>query len=250
MKISIITVTYNSEKTIKTTLNSVACQSWGDIEHIIIDGQSTDKTLSIIKNYPHITKVISEKDRGIYDAMNKGILNATGDVIGFLNSDDWFFDNSIIEKIVSEFLKSDIDAVYGDLMFVKNENCTQPKRIWRSNDYKPNIFSEGWVPPHPTFYARLSTYHKYGLFNSNLKLAADFDIMCRFIAIKNIKVKYLPGIKVKMRLGGATTSSLLNIFKGNIEIYKSLKFNKIRISPLIIPIKLYTKLKEIYKKNE
>ena len=144
----------------------------------------TDKTLSIIKNYPHITKVISEKDRGIYDAMNKGILNATGDVIGFLNSDDWFFDNSIIEKIVSEFLKSDIDAVYGDLMFVKNENCTQPKRIWRSNDYKPNIFSEGWVPPHPTFYARLSTYHKYGLFNSNLKFAADFDIMCRFIAIK------------------------------------------------------------------
>ena len=94
MKISIITVTYNSEKTIKTTLNSVACQSWGDIEHIIINGQSTDKTLSIIKNYPHITKVISEKDRGIYDAMNKGILNATGDVIGFLNSDDWFFDNS------------------------------------------------------------------------------------------------------------------------------------------------------------
>lgn len=250
MKISIITVTYNSEKTIKTTLNSVACQSWGDIEHIIIDGQSTDKTLSIIKNYPHITKVISEKDRGIYDAMNKGILNATGDVIGFLNSDDWFFDNSIIEKIVSEFLKSDIDAVYGDLMFVKNENCTQPKRIWRSNDYKPNIFSEGWVPPHPTFYARLSTYHKYGLFNSNLKFAADFDIMCRFIAIKNIKVKYLPGIKVKMRLGGATTSSLLNIIKGNIEIYKSLKFNKIRISPLIIPIKLYTKLIEIYKKNE
>jgi glycosyltransferase involved in cell wall biosynthesis len=245
MKISIITVTFNSSKTLKTTLESVASQTFKNIEHIIVDGQSSDNTLMLLKNYPHIHKVISEKDNGIYDAMNKGINNASGDVIGFLNSDDWFYNSKIIEEIANAFDKNDVDAVYGDLVFVKNENDFNPKRVWVSGPYKSKYFLSGWVPPHPTFYAKTNVYKKYGLFNSNLIFAADFDIMCRFIAKENIKTKYLPGYKVKMRLGGATTKNLTNILKGNIEIFNSLYKNGLHPGPTFIIRKIITKLKQI-----
>lgn len=244
MKISIITVTFNSEKTVRTTLQSVASQTWHDVEHIIVDGASSDSTLSIFDDFNHISMIVSETDKGIYDAMNKGIKKATGDIIGFLNSDDWFDNKNILKEIAEEFITKDIDAVYGDLVFVKDENDKKPKRKWISNKYKENLFSTGWVPPHPTFYAKLDVYERYGLFNSNLKFAADFDIMCRFIAKEQIKIKYLPGTKVRMRLGGATTKSIKNIILGNIEIYNSLKNNRVKISPLFFFKKVYTKLKQ------
>jgi len=244
MKVSIVTVTYNSAKTIRTTLNSVANQTWGNIEHIIIDGNSKDSTIDIVNDYGHVNKLISENDSGIYDAMNKGVRNATGDIIGFLNSDDWFYDNNIIKDMVKEFQPNDIDAIYGDLEFVKDENDQNPKRKWISEDFKKDNLLKGWIPPHPTFYAKLDLYKKYGLFNPNLKFAGDFDIMCRFITKKNVKIKYHPGVKVKMRLGGATTKNITNIILGNIEIIKSLKQNNIKIGPLFIFKKFYTKLKQ------
>ena len=150
----------------------------------------------------------------------------------------------ITKEIAEEFITKDIDAVYGDLVFVKDENDKKPKRKWISNKYKENLFSTGWIPPHPTFYAKLDVYERYGLFNSNLKFAADFDIMCRFIAREQIRIKYLPGTKVRMRLGGATTKSIKNIILGNIEIYNSLKNNRVKISPLFFFKKVYTKLKQ------
>ena len=186
--------------------------------------------------------LISEKDNGIYDAMNKGIKNASGKVIGFLNSDDWFANDFVLDEIARNFEGTNIDAVYGDLEFVKNEDDNNPKRMWISEEYKDNFFSKGWVPPHPTFYAKLSVYEKFGLFNTNLKFAADFDVMCRLIAKEKINTKYLPGTKVKMRLGGATTKNLRNIIKGNIEIYNSLKKNNVQISKFFIFKKILMKL--------
>ncbi|MAJ44713.1 MAG: glycosyl transferase [Candidatus Marinimicrobia bacterium] len=242
MRISIVTAAFNSSKTIRTTLESVANQSWPNIEHIIIDGGSSDNTLSIVSEFQHVSKVISEKDKGIYDAMNKGIKNASGKVIGFLNSDDWFANDFVIDEIARNFEGTDIDAVYGDLEFVKNEDDNNPRRMWISEEYKDNFFSKGWVPPHPTFYAKLSIYEKFGLFNANLKFAADFDVMCRLIAKEKINTKYLPGTKVKMRLGGATTKNLRNIIKGNIEIYNSLKKNNVEITKFFFFKKILMKL--------
>ncbi len=244
MKISIITVTFNSEKTIRTTLKSVAKQSWHEIEHIIIDGSSSDRTLEIVKEFPHVSLVISEKDEGIYDAMNKGIREATGDVLGFLNSDDWFYSDSIVEEIHNGF-NLNIDAVYGDLVFVNNELDAIPKRIWISGPYKNKAFLSGWVPPHPTFYAKKSVYQQYGLFNSKLMFAADFDIMCRFLEKEGIVTSYLPGYKVKMRLGGATTKNITNIIRGNIEIFKSLRTNGLSPGPSFIIKKILLKLKQL-----
>tara|TARA_B100000768_G_scaffold171804_1_gene179437 strand:- start:155 stop:910 length:756 start_codon:yes stop_codon:yes gene_type:complete len=244
VKISIITVTYNSEKTIRTTLDSVAKQTWNDIEHIIIDGNSSDKTLEIVKKFPHVSLVISEKDEGIYDAMNKGIRESSGDVIGFLNSDDWFYSNSVLAEIHNGF-NLNVDAVYGDLVFVKNELDKTPKRIWISEPYKNKAFLLGWVPPHPTFYAKKSVYLQYGLFKSELMFAADFDIMCRFLEKESIVTKYLPGYKVKMRLGGATTKNITNIIKGNIEIFKSLRANGLNPGPSFIIKKILLKMKQL-----
>lgn len=244
MKISIITVTYNSEKTIRTTLDSVAKQTWHEIEHIIIDGSSSDRTLEIIKEFPHVSLVISEKDEGIYDAMNKGIRKSSGDVIGFLNSDDWFYSDSIVAEIHNGF-HLNVDAVYGDLVFVKNELDSVPKRIWTSEPYKNEAFLSGWVPPHPTFYAKKSVYLQYGLFKSELMFAADFDIMCRFLEKESIVTKYLPGYKVKMRLGGATTKNITNIIKGNIEIFKSLRANGLNPGLSFIIKKILLKMKQL-----
>ncbi len=244
MKISIITVTYNSEQTIRTTLDSVAKQTWHEIEHIIIDGSSSDRTLEIVKEFPHVSLVISEKDEGIYDAMNKGIRESSGDVIGFLNSDDWFYSDSVVAEIHNGF-HLNVDAVYGDLVFVKNELDTTPKRIWISEPYKNKAFLSGWVPPHPTFYAKKSVYLQYGLFNSELMFAADFDIMCRFLEKERIVTNYLPGYKVKMRLGGATTKNITNIIKGNIEIYKSLRANSLGPGLSFIIKKILLKMKQL-----
>ena len=225
MKVSIITVTYNSEKTIRDTLESVNIQTWKNIEHVIIDGKSSDKTIEIVKSFPHIKKIISEKDSGIYDAMNKGIKIATGDILGFLNSDDWLFSEDIIEQYVNDFENSNIDAVYGDLCFVKNDASKNIFRKWKSNDYIDGLFMKGWVPPHPTFYCKKEIFLDHGDFDSSLLFAADFDLMCRFFNVHSFRAKYSSGIKVNMRMGGATTKNLKNILLGNIEIYNSLKKN-------------------------
>ncbi len=223
MKISIITVCYNSEKTIGDTLRTVSNQKNVSVEHVLIDGASTDKTVDIIKQHSSVTTFVSEPDRGIYDAMNKGIALATGDVVGTLNADDFYIDSHVLEDVAQVFSDPTIDACYGDLFYVSQNNVEQVVRFWKSNDYKSGLFKSGWMPAHPTFFVRKSVYERLGSFNLDYKLAADFELLFRFIEQNKIKTQYLPKVLVKMRLGGATNKNLSNILKQNKEIFTILR---------------------------
>ncbi len=223
MKISIITVCFNSASTIKDTINSVLSQTHQDIEYIIIDGASIDNTLDIIKSYNSQLTYISEKDGGIYDAMNKGIAVATGDVIGTLNADDFYANENVLEEISQVFMDYDIEACFGDLVYVGQKNTNKIVRYWKSRDYVSGLFKSGWMPAHPTFFARKSVYKRLGGFDLNYKIAADFELLFRFIAQNKIKLKYLPKVLVKMRLGGTTNKNLSNILMQNKEIISILK---------------------------
>lgn len=226
MKISIITATYNNEATIKETLESVAKQDYQNIEHIIIDGVSTDNTLKIIENYKHISKVISEKDFGIYHALNKGIKHSTGELIGFLHADDYFEDISILSEIAKTVKKHQADAIYGDLDYISTNDTEKIIRHWKSKEFKLKLLKKGWMPPHPTFYAKKQLYNKFGIFNTNYKISADYELMLRFLS-KNISVKYIPKVIVKMRVGGVSNNSFSNIITKSKEDYKAIKANKI-----------------------
>lgn len=219
MKISIITVCYNSADTIGETLRSVREQTYEDIEHIIIDGGSTDKTLEVVAaGGLHLVKLVSEPDRGIYDAMNKGLGLATGEVVGFLNSDDVLAHPAVIQKIARAMVNPSIDACYGDLVYVAREDTNRVVRYWKSQDYRHGLFERGWVPAHPTFYARRVLYQNYGNFDLGMGLAADFDILLRFFEAHRITSVYIPEVLVSMRLGGATNVSFCNVFRQNVEI--------------------------------
>ena len=231
MKISIITATYNSDKTITDTLDSVAAQSHDDIEHIIVDGQSRDDTLLILDAHrSQIARIISEPDRGIYDAMNKGIEVATGDVIGLLNSDDVFAERDSLREVATAMQDLGVDCCYGDLVYVDSGDLSRIVRYWKSRPYEAGLFRKGWVPPHPTFYVRRHVYERYGRFDLNYRLAADFELMLRFLEKHRIRSVYIPRVLVKMRLGGATNQSLANIFKQNVEIYRSARQHQIGMS--------------------
>jgi len=238
MKISIITVSYNSEKTIKDTLDSVLSQSYQDIEYLIIDGLSKDKTVDIIKKYESSfngrMNWISEKDKGLYDAMNKGIQLATGDVIGIINSDDLFCDEYAIEKVMKVFEDNkSFDSVYADLFYVAQEDTSKIIRRWITG--KQKYFKYGWHPAHPTLYIKKEIYNKYGLFNLDYKLAADFEIMLRFLEKYRISTYYLQEAFVKMRLGGETNKSLKNIYNQNVECLKAFHLNGLKVNSLLYP---------------
>ena len=249
-KISLITVCFNSEKTISKTLESALDQTYNLYEHLIIDAKSTDKTLSIIKAYPKC-KIISEFDNGIYDAMNKGIKIARGEIIGFLNSDDFFASNDVLSKVNGLFEQNSLlDACYADLIYVDRFNINKNIRYWKSNKFIPGSFSKGWSPPHPTFFARRSLYERFGNFNLKYKLASDNDIMMRFMELNKNNVQYVPEVWVKMRLGGATNKSFKNMILQNLEILDSLKKNGLPSNPLIFFInKSLMRLKQIIKKK-
>lgn len=218
MKISIITVSYNSDKTIKETIQSVASQTHKDIEYIVIDGESTDGTLEIVKSFGGVvSRLVSEPDAGIYDAMNKGLSLATGEVVGFLNSDDFFQDSQVVAMISEAMSDPVIDACYGDLVYVDRKDIGRVIRYWKSRDYVGGLCSTGWMPAHPTFYARRILYKTHGGFDLNFKLQADFEMALRLLDIEKIKTIYMPKIMVHMRIGGATNLSLKNIIIGNIE---------------------------------
>lgn len=223
MKVTIITATYNSSDTVRDTLLSVASQSYRSIEHIVVDGASTDHTIDIVNEFPHVSRVISEKDNGIYDAMNKGIAMATGDIIGILNSDDFFSDENVVTRIVQAFNQSGCDAVYGDLLFVDRQNVNRIKRVWIAGDYRPTLLYRGWMPPHPTFYVRRHCYEKFGNFNTQFKVAADYDILLRLLLVNRIRVTYIPRVLINMRTGGVSTRSLrqrLSINKEDQLVWK------------------------------
>lgn len=241
MKISIITVTYNSEKTLQETINSVLNQTYKNIEYIIVDGKSKDKTIEIIKKYENLfqgkLKWVSEKDNGIYDAMNKGISLATGDIIGILNSDDIFYDNNVVSDIANYFTP-DIDAIYGNLVFVNSQDTRKVERIWKGSEYKS--FTKGWHPAHPTFYVKNDIYKKYGVFNIQFEISADFELMLRLIEKYKIKTKYYDRYMIRMRLGGASTKNIKNILLGNKNVIKAFKENNIKIFAPIYLIRRIT----------
>lgn len=224
MKLTIITVCYDSSKTIGQTLRSVGEQTYADIEHIVVDGGSKDNTLQVVATEGlHVAKLVSERDNGIYDAMNKGIALATGDVIGTLNADDFYMHEQVLESVAEVFLDATIDACYGDLVYVQQNDVNKIVRFWKSCDFKSGLFKSGWMPAHPTFFVRKSVYERLGNFNLDYELAADFELLFRFVEQNKIKTQYLPEVLVKMRLGGATNKNLCNILKQNKEIFTILR---------------------------
>lgn len=231
MKISIITVVWNNKNTIKDAINSVLNQTYLDIEYIVIDGDSTDGTVEIIKSYgDKINKFISEKDKGIYDAMNKGIDLATGDIIGILNSDDIYFNKNVIQNVMNKFKENNIDSLYGDLYYVKEDDLNKVVRYWKSSSFTQNCFIKGWHPAHPTFFVKKEIYEKYGCFDLNMKVSADFELMLRFLEKYKISTFFLPQVIVKMRVGGESNQSIKNIIKGNLNILKSFDKNGINVN--------------------
>ena len=241
MNISLITITYNSAKTILKNLESVKNQSFKNINQTIIDGNSKDKTIELTKNFKHLAKVISEPDNGIYDALNKGIINSTGEIIGFLNSDDTFHtENSL--KIISEAFDENIDCVFGDLVYTDSEE--KIKRFWKGSEFKKGAFKKGWMPAHPTFYCRRSIYEKFGLYNDSYKIAGDFELMLRFFEKYNIRSKYIPHTLVNMKVGGASNSGIkskINILKEELRAFKE---NNFKINKLSYILNKAKKLKE------
>lgn len=230
-RISVITVCRNSESTIRSTLESVAGQSYGNVEHIVVDGYSTDNTLEIVHGWSdHRIRLISEPDDGIYHAMNKGLALATGDIVGFLNSDDIYADATVLEQIAAVFQDQNAEVCYADLVYVKRDNLDGVVRYWRSSNFQQGAFARGWCPAHPTFYARRSVYQRVGHFDQSYKLAADADLMIRFLEKDKATAVYVPKIWVKMRVGGQTNLSIGNIIRQNQEILSSLKRHDIQVS--------------------
>ncbi len=242
MKISLITITYNSSSSIERTLSSISMQdNLKDIENIIIDGNSTDNTIEICKSFSHISKIISEKDNGIYDAFNKGIENSTGDIIGFLNSDDIFFNSKSLTYISDAFEKN-VECVHGNICY-KNQKG-KITRKWNSNSFIKNSFRAGWMPAHPTFYCKRSVYNKYGKYNKKYKIAGDFELMLRFYEKHGVKSKFINKTLVEMKTGGVSDSGILSKIKILKEEFDAFKINKIHINKLSYIINKAKKFKE------
>ncbi|MBN2816772.1 MAG: glycosyltransferase [Campylobacterales bacterium] len=250
MKISIITVVWNNVDTIGDAIESVLSQTYNNIEYIIIDGGSTDGTVDIIESYgSKITKFISEKDKGLYDAMNKGIALATGDIVGILNSDDFYIDEFVIEKVVKEFVNKDVDSVYADLVFVKPDNLEKVVRYYDSGKFHPSKFAYGWMPAHPTFFVKKVFYDKYGLYKIDYKIAADYELLIRFLSKYKLSYFHLKEPIIKMRVGGVSTSGLKSNYILNKEIIRACAENGIQTNWFKVLAKYPSKLLGLLKKS-
>ncbi len=246
MKISIITACYNSAATLEKTIQSIASQSYSNIEYLVIDGDSKDSTLLIIEKYKlHISHWISEPDKGIYDALNKGIQLATGDVIGFLHSDDLLASNSIVAQIAKEFENKEIDGTYGNLEYVDKTHINRVIRYWESEKFYPKLLQKGWMPAHPTLFLKKEVYDKHGFFNLSYKIAADYDFMLRILKDKTLKFSYLPIVITKMRVGGVSNRSLKNIIQKTKEDYRAVTSNNLG-GVFIILRKNFSKIKQFF----
>ncbi len=242
MKISVITVVFNNASTIEASIRSVQSQQYPHIEHIIVDGGSDDGTLEVIDACKNShTRLISESDHGLYDAINKGIKMATGDVIGLLHSDDIFNDEWVITNIANAFLQNETESLYADLVYVRRNRTDKVTRHWKSGKFSKKKFNIGWMPPHPTFYVKKEVFLKYGYYDTEFKSAADYELMLRYLYKHEISTFYLPMVLVRMRLGGESNKSLANRILANKEDYQAWKKNK------LIP-KVYTRfLKPLLK---
>ncbi len=269
MKVSIITAVYNGVKTIEACIKSVLNQTYQNIEYIVVDGGSIDGTFETIKKHTsnpplplfrkggmggfsgnrRITKWISESDNGIYDALNRGIKMATGDIIGFLHADDVYANNKVIEKVADVFMKYNVDSCYGDLQYVDKNNTNRVIRYWKSSEYKHGKFKYGWMPPHPTFFVKKEVYEKYGYFNTDFKIASDYELMLRFLQKYKISTYYIPEVLIKMRLGGASNRSLKNLITKTTEDCRAWKVNNLSRSLYTIPLKNLSKIPQFFKRR-
>jgi len=248
VKVSIITIAYNSAETIEDTIKSVISQDYKNIEYVIIDGGSKDETLQIIKKYKEqISIIVSEPDKGIYDAMNKGVERSTGDLIGILNSDDIYANSSVISDIVETI--GDKDSIYGDLVYVDRENTERITRFWKSGTYKYGMFKKGWMPPHPAFFLKKECYNQYGTYNLLLKSAADYELMLRMLHKHKISVNYLPKVITKMRVGGQSNVTVTNRLKANKEDRLAWKINDLKPGPFTLTMKPIRKIGQFIKKS-
>jgi glycosyltransferase involved in cell wall biosynthesis len=248
VRVTLITATYNSGASIKTCLDSVVSQDYDVFEYLIIDGKSSDETLSIVEDYQKkyfYIKLISEKDEGIYDALNKGVLLATGDIIGFVHSDDLLASKTVISEIVATLKNEKLDGVYGDLEYVRKEDTSKVVRFWKSRSFNSKLLSKGWMPAHPTLFLKKEVYEKHGFFNLGYKISADYDFMLRILKDDSLKFGYLPKVITKMRVGGASNGSINNIINKTKEDYRAIRSNQIG-GWFSILIKNTSKIKQLF----
>jgi glycosyltransferase involved in cell wall biosynthesis len=248
MKISIITVCYNAADTLGDTLDSVISQSYSKIEHIIVDGGSVDGTAKIVNEKGQRVAIWrSEPDLGVYDGMNKGLLLASGEIIGFLNADDVYMHPDVLTRVSTTMADPAIDGCYANLVYVDRKHTSHVVRHWTSQNYTPGLFEKGWMPAHPTFFVRKSVYEKLGGFDLRYRLQSDFDLALRFINIHGIRTRYIPEIWVRMRMGGMSNNSILNVIRGNIEAYSSCRANGLNVPPWFILSKMFSRLPQFIK---
>lgn len=226
MKISVITAVYNRAGTIVQAIESVRGQTYAHVEHVIQDGGSTDDTLNRIRSIPGVDiNLVSERDGGIYEAINRGIARSSGDVIGLMHSDDYFAHRRVLERVAARFSDPSVQGVYGDLQYVSAEDTSKVVRHWRSGEYEPKRLARGWMPPHPTLYLRREVFDQLGSYDTTYRIAADYDAMLRYLALGKIKLAYLPEVMVNMRLGGESNRSLRMIIRKSREDYRAIRRN-------------------------
>lgn len=249
MKVSIITVSYNSAATIEDTIRSVISQTYPDIEYIIVDGASKDNTSDIVKSYQSgISVFVSEKDKGIYDAMNKGVALAKGEIIGILNSDDFYADPHVIEDVVRQIRETQAEALYADLDYVDQADTSKIVRRWKAGSYRDGIFKEGWMPPHPTFFIQKTAYERFGTYSLSLRSAADYELMLRMLHKHKLRVAYLPRTIIHMRTGGQSNVTLKNRIKANMEDRMAWKMNDLKPGWFTLTWKPLRKLGQFWKR--
>ncbi|MDH3695453.1 MAG: glycosyltransferase [Gammaproteobacteria bacterium] len=249
MKVSVVTVAYNAADTIGDTLESVATQNHDAIEHIVIDGASSDETMRVVDGYRNsVAQVVSEPDGGIYHAMNKGIALSTGEIVGTLNADDMYMHDDALECVAKTFADPSVEACYGDLVYVDRNHLDKIIRYWTSQDYRAGLFERGWLPAHPTFFVRRHIYEKYGRFDLKYRVQSDFELTMRLLAVHEIKSVYIPEIIIRMRMGGTTNNSAMNFIKGNLESYRACKSHGLKITPLFFLTKWAQRLPQFVKR--
>ncbi len=251
VKISIVTVAKNAEATIADTLRSVADQCHKAVEHILIDGASTDRTMDIVEREgAHLAQVVSEPDQGLYDAMNKGIALAKGQVVGTLNADDVYAHKNVLAKVATNFAQPDLQACFSDLVYVQRKDPARVVRYWKSQPFEPGLFARGWIPAHPTFFVRRDVYQELGGFDLRYRLQSDFELTMRFLEVHRIKSVYVPEVWVCMRMGGATNNSLINLYKGNMESFRACRRHGIRVGPWFFVSKFAMRIPQFFRRPE
>ena len=250
LSVSIITVCFNSEATIRGTLESVRSQYYEKLEHVVVDGASSDGTVNIVNQYrDSVSTVVSEPDRGLYDAMNKGIHHATGDIIGILNSDDFFENKEVVSAVVRLFEDHpEIDIVFGDVVFVEPDNLERVTRYYKSGHFRPWKLRFGWMPPHPATFVRKGAYERVGKYRLDMRIAADYDMFVRWLLVAGLKWQYLDRVLVRMRAGGVSTSGIRSCIRLNREIVRACRDNGVYTNLLLVLSKIPFKLLELIRR--